>query len=99
MMTMGDSVPQAVPTVGVLARFDFEPGREAEVADFFREGKLIVETQPPTTGWYAFRIDATTFGAFAVFADEDDRRGRRRAGGPQSLGGDEQGVAAPPPFR
>ena len=46
-----------------------KPGNEAEVESFFQHGKLVVEGQPATTLWFAFRLGLTTYGAFAVFAD------------------------------
>lgn len=69
--------------VGVLARFEFLPGFDDEVACFFAEGRTIVEGQPETTCWYAFRISATTYGAFAAFASAADRDALLASGGPK----------------
>jgi hypothetical protein len=49
--------------VGVLARFDVKPGSDAEFKQFFDHGRAFVEGQPPSTTWFAFRIDQTTYGA------------------------------------
>ena len=68
--------------VGVLAKFEFKPNNEAEVARFFSEGREIVEGQPVTTGWFAFRFGPTTYAAFAVFASDADRDALLAAGGP-----------------
>jgi hypothetical protein len=70
-------------TVGVLARFEFRDGFDDEIARFFAEGRKIVEGQPETTCWYAFRIGPTTYGAFAAFADDADREALLAAGGPK----------------
>ena len=70
-------------TVGVLARFEVEPGLEQDVADFFKEGLPLVEAQPSTTVWFAFRLSETTYGAFAAFANAEDRDALLASGGPQ----------------
>ena len=59
--------------VGVLARFEFLPGHDEEVARFFAAGRAIVEGQPATTGWYAVRVGPTSYAAFAVFASASPR--------------------------
>lgn len=69
--------------VGVLARFEAEPGSDEEMAAFFREGLPIVETQPTTTVWFAFRISDTIYGAFAAFATAEHREALLASGGPQ----------------
>jgi hypothetical protein len=60
-------------TVAVLARFEFLPDHQQEIDRFFAEGRVIVEGQRATTGWYATRFGPTTYVAFAVFATEADR--------------------------
>jgi hypothetical protein len=70
-------------TVGVLSRFEVRPGLEQDVADFFKEGLPLVEAQPSTTVWFAFRLSETTYGAFAAFADDQDRDALLASGGPQ----------------
>jgi hypothetical protein len=69
-------------TVGVLARFDFKAGHDEDAARFFSEGRAIVEGQPKTTGWFAFRLGPTTYCAFASFTDAADRAALLAAGGP-----------------
>lgn len=71
-------------TVGVLAKFEFKPENEAAVERFFRQGLLVVEGQPATTQWFAYRSGPTSYGAFAVFANEEDRDALLSAGGPKS---------------
>jgi hypothetical protein len=71
-------------TVGVLARFEFKIEAAAAAEEFFESGRLVVEGQPTSTRWYAFRISPTTFGAFAVFATEADRDALLAAGGPRA---------------
>src|SRR5260370_442951 len=61
-------------TVGALARFEAKPGNEAAVERFFQEGLPIVQRQPASTVWYAFRLGPTTFGVFDAFPNEESRQ-------------------------
>jgi hypothetical protein len=70
-------------TVGVLATFDVTPGADERVAAFFAEGLPLVERQPGSTVWFAFRTSDTSYGAFAAFANDADRQALLSAGGPQ----------------
>jgi hypothetical protein len=70
-------------TVAVLARFEAKPGNEALIQSFFDNGLAIVEGQPSTTMWIAFRTGPTSYGAFAAFANETDRDALLAAGGPK----------------
>ena len=70
-------------SVGVLASFEAEAGSASEIADFFNEGLALVDAQPECTVWFAFRLNETTYGAFAAFANERDRDTLLSAGGPQ----------------
>ena len=84
--------------VGVLARFEVKPGSDAEVKQFFEGGRVIVEGQPPSTTWFAFRIDKTTYGAFAAFANEEDRTALLSTGGPASSQARAELFTEPPTF-
>lgn len=85
-------------TVGVLARFEFRPGFDDEIARFFADGRAIVEGQPATTCWYAFRTGATTYGAFAAFATDADRDALLAAGGPKLSASAADLFVVPPTF-
>jgi hypothetical protein len=84
--------------VGVLARFEAKPGLEAEVIRFFENGLAVVHKQPPSTSWFAFRIDQTTYGAFAAFASDEDRSDLLSTGGPLSAQKHAELFARPPTF-
>jgi hypothetical protein len=85
-------------TVGVLARFYFHPGLEREIERFFKEGLAVVGQQPATTGWFAFRLDSTAYGAFAIFANEEDRTRLLSTGGPVSVSDHPELFAQVPTF-
>ncbi len=61
-------------TLGVLALVEAKPGKEADVEAFLRGGQAIVEQEPGTRVWYAFRVDGSTFGIFDAFEDEAARQ-------------------------
>lgn len=61
-------------TLGVLALVEAKPGKEADVEAFLRGGQAIVEQEPGTRVWYAFRVNDSTFGIFDAFEDEAARQ-------------------------
>ncbi len=86
-------------TVGLLARFEAKPGNEAAVERFFQEGLPIVQRQPASTAWFAFRLGPTTFGAFAAFANEEERLALLSVGGPVLAERHSELFAQPPTFQ
>ncbi|MGI8677255.1 MAG: antibiotic biosynthesis monooxygenase [Jatrophihabitans sp.] len=86
-------------TVGVLAHFEFRAGNEAAARQFFENGKLTVEDQPTSTRWYAFRVGPNTYGAFAVFASDEDREALLSAGGPKASQANAELFEAAPSFQ
>ncbi|HEX7308295.1 antibiotic biosynthesis monooxygenase [Lentzea sp.] len=60
--------------LGVLALLTAAEGKEGELADFLKIGRAVVEDEPGTRVWYAFRVDDSTFGIFDAFDDEESRR-------------------------
>ena len=73
-------------TVGVLALVTAKLGKEDEVAAFLEAGKSIVEDEPGTRVWYAFRVDNSTFGIFDAFEDELARQTHLTGKIPAALG-------------
>jgi len=57
----------------ILVTLEAKPGKEAEVAEFLRSARPLVEAEPATTAWFATRLSPTTFGIFDVFPDEAGR--------------------------
>jgi len=84
--------------VGVIARFEAKAGTEQQMERFFRSGRAIVEEQPVSTMWFAFRTSPTTYGAFAAFANEADRSNLLAAGGPKLSEEFAALFASPPTF-
>ena len=86
-------------TVGVLARFEAKFGNEAKVERFFQEGLAIVQRQKASTIWFVFRLGPTTFGAFAAFANEDERLSLLSVGGPIAAQKNSELFVQPPTFQ
>ena len=61
-------------TVGLLARVEAKPGKEAEVADFFTGALPLAQQEPDTTAWFAVRLGPSTFGIFDVFPNDAGRQ-------------------------
>jgi quinol monooxygenase YgiN len=62
-----------MPSLGFLVTLVAHPGREDDVVAFLNEARALVEAEPGTRRWFAFRSDASTFGIFDVFDSEHDR--------------------------
>ena len=62
-----------MPSVGFLVTLTAQPGQEDAVVAFLEEARTLVEAEPGTRTWFAFRSGASTFGIFDVFDTERDR--------------------------
>jgi len=59
--------------LGLLARIEAKPEHAEEVATLLAGATRVAEQEGNTVTWYAYRLDATTFGVFDTFADEAGR--------------------------
>lgn len=60
--------------VALFVRLEAKPGKEEDVASFLRAGLAVVQEEPATTAWFAFRLGRSTFGIFDAFPDEAGRQ-------------------------
>jgi quinol monooxygenase YgiN len=60
--------------LALLVRLEAKPGKESEVENFLRGGLALVQEEPETTTWFAFRIGPSAFGIFDTFPDEAGRQ-------------------------
>jgi quinol monooxygenase YgiN len=60
--------------VGLFVRLESKPGKEAELEALLRGGLEIVEQEPETVAWFAFRIGPSTFGIFDTFPSDAGRQ-------------------------
>lgn len=73
------------PKFGVLALVEAKPGKEQEVWDFLNGGRQIVDGEPGTRTWYAFRVSENSFGIFDTFDTEEDRQAHLNGAIPAAL--------------
>ena len=59
--------------LGLLVRLEAKAGKEKDVEDFITGALPLANEEAGTVTWYAFRIDASTFGIFDTFSDEEGR--------------------------
>ncbi|MGW7427518.1 putative quinol monooxygenase [Streptomyces sp. NPDC054813] len=62
-----------MPAYGFFVQFEAKPGKEDDVARFLVDAKALVEAEPGTLAWFAFRLGPSTFRIFDAFETEDDR--------------------------
>lgn len=60
--------------IGLLVRIEAKPEYADQVEAALRGAQELAEKEPDTAAWFAFRQDATTFGVFDTFGDEQARR-------------------------
>lgn len=61
-------------TKGLIVRIEAKSGQEETVAEFLRDALPLVQQEPQTVAWFAFRIDASSFAIVDAFPDEAGRR-------------------------
>ena len=60
--------------VGLLVRIEAKPEYAEDVAAMLRGAQELAEQEQGTVAWFAFRENATTFGVFDTFDDEQGRQ-------------------------
>ena len=70
---------------GVLALVEAKPGKEVDVWGFLEAGRAVVMEEPGTRTWYAFQVDANTFGIFDTFDTEEARQAHLTGAIPAAL--------------
>ena len=58
---------------GLFVKLKAKAGKEAEVENFLNGGLDLVNDEPLTRTWYAFKFDDATFGIFDTFDGEEGR--------------------------
>jgi len=60
--------------VGLLVRIEAKPEHADEVEALLRGAQELAEQEQGTVTWFAFRENATTYGVFDTFEDEQGRQ-------------------------
>lgn len=63
-----------MPKLALLARLVAKPGKEGEVEALLTSALPLARAENGTRTWYAFKLDASTFGIFDTFDDEAGRQ-------------------------
>ncbi len=58
----------------LLVKLEAKPGKEVEVENFLKGGLALVQQEPDTKTWYAFKLGPSTYGIFDTFEDEAGRQ-------------------------
>lgn len=58
----------------LLVLLEAKEGKEAEVEDFLRSARPLVEQEPGTAAWFAIRLGPREFGIFDAFPDDQARQ-------------------------
>ncbi|MBV9228672.1 MAG: antibiotic biosynthesis monooxygenase [Chloroflexi bacterium] len=79
---MAAKLPQGehTVTVGLLTRYKARPGKEADSEHSIKAALSLIQQEPGTTAWFAFRLEPSTFGVFDVFPDEAARQAHLSVG-------------------
>ncbi|MBA2409213.1 MAG: antibiotic biosynthesis monooxygenase [Gammaproteobacteria bacterium] len=60
--------------IAIVVRLEAKSGKEAELEQFLHSGLDLVNKEPQTTSWYAYRIGPSVYGIFLSFPDEAGRQ-------------------------
>jgi len=60
--------------MGLWAKLQAKPGKEAEVAAFLESALPLANREASTVAWFAVRLGPATFAIFDVFPDEAGRQ-------------------------
>src|SRR3954453_11270537 len=60
--------------LGLFVRLQAKPGKEAELAQFLRQGYELANQEEKTPVWFAVQFDPKTFAIFDAFDDESGRQ-------------------------
>jgi quinol monooxygenase YgiN len=85
-------------TKGLSVSLEAKPGKEQEVADLLRAARLLVNDEPQTVAWFAFRTGTWSFAIVDAFPDEAGRSARLEGAVAAALGERAGDLLAWPPM-
>ena len=83
--------------IGLLVRIEAKPEYAGQVEAALRGAQALAEQEQDTVAWFAFRQDATIFGIFDTFTDEQGRESHLRGPIAAALGEIAQTMLSAPP--
>ncbi len=72
--------------IGLLVRVEAKPEYADQVESALRGARQLIDREPGTVTWFAFRQSATVFGIFDTFDDEQGRQAHLRGHVAAALG-------------
>ena len=66
-------------TKGLMVSLEAKPGKEHEVAAFLKAARPLVDNEPQTVAWFAFRLGERSFAIVDAFPDQAGRRAHLEA--------------------
>jgi hypothetical protein len=63
-----------LPQLGFLVTLEARPDKVDNVVEFLVNAKTLVDAEPGTLTWFAFRVGPTSFRIFDAFDTESDRQ-------------------------
>jgi quinol monooxygenase YgiN len=85
-------------TKGLIVRLEAKQGKEETVATFLAGALPLVEEEPETVAWFAFRTGTSSFAIVDVFPGEDGRRAHLQGAVAAALEKDGPEILAQPPL-
>lgn len=83
--------------VGLLVTLTAKPGKETELADLLAAALPIVQDEPGTVAWFAFKVDDATYGIVDFFATDEGRQAHLAGRIPATLMDRADDLLASPP--
>ncbi|WP_406227044.1 putative quinol monooxygenase [Pseudomonas siliginis] len=59
--------------LALFVQLKAKPGKESDVGEFLKSALPWANAETGTTSWFALKLNASTFGIFDSFANEEDR--------------------------
>ena len=85
-------------TRGLIVRLEARPGKEESLAAFLGGALPLVQEEPETRAWFAFKTGASSFAIVDVFPDEEGRRAHLQGAVAAALGEKAPELLAQPPL-
>lgn len=83
-------------TKGLIVSLEAKPGKEREVAEFLRSARPLVDDEPQTVVWFAFRTGERSFAIVDAFPDQAGRRAHLEGAVAAALSARAELFASPP---
>jgi len=84
-------------SVGLLVMLQAKPGQERALGELLTAALPMAQDEPDTVAWFAYQIDASTYGVVDFFADDSGRQAHLQGQIPAALMAKTDELLASPP--